>query len=91
MKKRTKRVLLLMIASFLVITLVFAVLNPYLIKQREGEMKRYLEMQGYTPIEMVDVDGYTYTATWKVKENKSGEEMLVDIAINQQVLTIKPH
>ncbi len=39
---------------------------PDIIENREGEMKEYLELNGYTPVEMTEVNGWTYSATWDV-------------------------
>lgn len=87
------------IAGMLVIVttvylLTYLVWIPNLIEGREDEMGEYLELNGYTPVEMTDVNAWTYSAAWDVvKPDSLGNpvEMTVDVVIDGKILSIQPH
>ncbi|CAG7581562.1 MAG: hypothetical protein SLAVMIC_00903 [uncultured marine phage] len=92
-----KKYLLIAIPTIIVVYLcTYLWWIPNIIEGREGEMEDYLELNGYEPKEMTDINAWSYSATWEVtKDDSLGNpvDMTIDVVISRQdnIMSIQPH
>ena len=71
MSRRIKFVIGLTLISIVTFISVYQYIIPSLIKKQEGEMKEFLELNGFEAVDMIDINAMDYTATWVVLKRDS--------------------
>ena len=67
---------------------------PRHLRANESVMREHLQLNGLTPIKMVDVNGWSSTATWRVIQKDSKGKLVtktIDVRVHRGNYIIQVH
>ena len=94
MSRKTKYIIVMTVLSVGWFLGFYGWYIPKHLNDSKPEMEEYLELNGLTPVEMIDVSGWSGTATWEVtKPDSLGNPVkkIVDIRLVKGNYTLQPH
>lgn len=94
MNRKLKFTLIMLTISIVWIVGFYGWVVPKILINNKPKIEEHLRLYGFTPIEMIDVNGWYSTTTWKVtKPDSLGNpvEKIVDVELRKSIYVLKPN